>query len=53
MRQNRHSLLAFPKISTRKYLLGIRGKSIAGVILPLAESNCLDWSSEKWAIYLD
>ena len=36
---------------TRKCLLGIRGKSTAGVILPLGESNCLDWSSDK--IHLD
>jgi len=28
---------------TRKYLLGIRGKCTAGVILPLGESDCLDW----------
>ena len=27
---------------TRKCLLGIRGKSTAGVILPLGESDCLD-----------
>ena len=46
MRQNRHSVLAFPKFR-RKCLLGIRGKSTAGVILPLGESGCLDWSSDK------
>jgi len=46
MRQNRHSLLAFPK-SIRKHLLGIRGKSTAGVISPLGEPDCLDWSSGK------
>jgi len=38
---------------TRKCLLGIRGKSTAGVILPLGESVCLDWSIDKWTIYLD
>jgi len=32
---------------TRKCLLGIRGKSTAGVILPLGEFDCLDWSSDK------
>ena len=32
---------------TRKCLLGIRGKSTAGVISPLGESNCLDWPSDK------
>jgi len=32
---------------TRKCLLGIEGKSTAGVILPLEESNCLDWLSDK------
>ena len=36
---------------TRKCLLGIRGKSTCGVILPLGESSCLDWSSDK--IHLD
>jgi len=41
MRQNRHSLLA------RTCLFGIRGKSTSGVILPLGESDCLHWSSEK------
>jgi len=41
-----HSLLAFQNL-TRKCLLGIRGKSTAGVILPLGEFDCLDWSSEK------
>ena len=46
MRQNRHTLSAFPKFN-KKYLLGIRGKSTAEVILPLGESNCLDWSSDK------
>jgi len=40
------------KILTRNCLLGIRGKSTAGVILPLGESYCLDWSSDKWTIYL-
>jgi len=50
MRQNRHSLSAFPKFK-KKMLCGIRGKSTAGVILPLGESNCLDWSSDK--IHLD
>ena len=42
MGQNRHSLLVFPKFN--KVSLGIRGKSTAGVILPLGESDCLDWS---------
>jgi len=28
-------------------LVGIREKSTAGVILPLGESDCLDWSSDK------
>jgi len=32
---------------TRKCLLGIRGKSTAGVIFPLGESNFLDLSSGK------
>jgi len=32
---------------TRKCLLGIRGKTTAGVISSLGESNCLDWSSDK------
>ena len=32
---------------TRKCLFNIRGKSTAGVILPLGESDCLDWSSDK------
>ena len=32
---------------TRKCLFGIRGKSTAGVILPLGESDWLDWSSDK------
>jgi len=32
---------------TRKFLLGIWGKSTAGVIFPLGESNWLDWSSDK------
>jgi len=32
---------------TRKCLLSIRGKSTAGVILPLVESSCLDWSSDN------
>jgi len=27
--------------------LAIRGKSIAGFILPLGESDWLDWSSDK------
>jgi len=30
-----------------KVSVGIRGKSTAGVILPLGESTCLDWSSGK------
>jgi len=30
-----------------KCLLGIRGKNTAGVILPLGESDWLDWSSDK------
>jgi len=42
MRQNKHSLLAFPKFD--KCLFGIKGKSTAGVILPLEESS---WSSDK------
>jgi len=46
MRRNRHSFSAFPKI-TKKVSLGIRGKSTAGVILPLGESYCWDWSSDK------
>jgi len=33
MRQNRHRLFTFPKL-TRKCLFGIRGKSTAGVIVP-------------------
>jgi len=45
MRQNRHSLLAFPKFD--KCLFGIKGKSTAGVILPLEESSWLNWSSDK------
>ena len=32
---------------TRKCLFGIRGKSIAGLILLLGESDCLDWSSDR------
>ena len=43
MGQNRHSLLVFPKFN-KEVSLGIRGKSTAGVILPLGESDCLDWS---------
>jgi len=45
MRQNRHSLLAFAKFD--KVLFGIKGKCTVGVILPLEESNWLDWSSDK------
>jgi len=30
-----------------KCLFGIKGKSTAGIILPLAESDWLDWSSDK------
>jgi len=41
MRQNRHISLAFPKFD--KCLFGIKGKSTARVILPLEESNWLDW----------
>jgi len=37
--------LAFPKFD--KYLFGIKGKSTAGVILPLEESNWRDRSSDK------
>ena len=40
------SLLAFQNL-TRKYLLRVRGKSTAGVILPWGETDCLDWSSDK------
>jgi len=47
MRENRHSLLAFPKFNKELCLLDIRGKSSSGVILPLGESYCLDWSSDK------
>jgi len=36
--------LAFPKFNKE---LSIRGKSTAGVILPLGESDCLDWSNDK------
>jgi len=32
---------------TRKCLFGIKGKSTAGVILPLGESDWLDWSNDK------
>ena len=32
---------------TRKCLFGIRGKSTAGVVLPLGESDCLHWSNDK------
>jgi len=32
---------------TRENLLGIRGKSTAGVILPLGEFNRWDWSNDK------
>jgi len=46
MRQTRHNFLAFLKL-TKKCLLGIRRKSTAGVILPLGESDCWDWSSDK------
>jgi len=28
-------------------VLGIPEKTTAGVILPLGESDCLDWSSDK------
>jgi len=45
MRQNRHSLLVFSKFN--KCPFGIRRKSTAGVILPLGESDYLDWSSDK------
>jgi len=45
MRQNRHSLLTFPKFG--KCLFGTKGKSTAGVILPLEESSWLNWSSDK------
>jgi len=38
---------------TRKCLLGIRGKSTAGVILPRGESDCFDWSSDKDEIHLE
>jgi len=37
MRQNKHCLLTFPKFTKEIWqgrLLGIRGKSTAGVILP-------------------
>jgi len=44
MRQNRHSFLAFPKFNNE---VSIRGKSTAGVILALGESNCLDRSSDE------
>ena len=36
---------------TRKCLLGIRGKSTAGVIWPLGDTDCFDWSSDKDNIY--
>jgi len=45
MWQNRHSLLAFPKFG--KCLFGIKVNSTAGIILPLEESNWLDWPSDK------
>jgi len=45
MTQNRYSLLAFPKFD--KCLFGINGESTADVILPLEESNRLDWSSDR------
>jgi len=32
---------------TRQGLLGIRGINTAGDILPLGESDCLDWSCDK------
>jgi len=32
---------------TRKCLLGIAGKRTAAIILPLGESDCFDWSSDK------
>jgi len=44
MRQNRHCHLAFSKF--KKDLFGIKEKNTAGVILPLGESDCLDWSSD-------
>ena len=42
-------LLAVLRTTCRKLpalLLGIRGKSTAGVILPLGESDSFDWSSD-------
>jgi len=45
MRQNRHSLFAFPQFV--KCLFGIKGKSTAEVILPLEASSWLNWSSDK------
>ena len=40
MRQNRHSLLAFPKILTRKYLFGIKGKYLFGVVSAYLGFDC-------------
>jgi len=42
------NLLAFPKFNKEvSILFRIRRKIIAGVILPLGETDCLDWSSDK------
>jgi len=46
MRQNRHSLLAFPKFN-EEVSIRLQRENIAGVILPLGGSDCLDWSSDK------
>jgi len=44
--QNIHSLLAFPNFN-KEVSIRHQRQSTVGDILPLGESNCLDWSSYK------
>ena len=46
MRQNRHSLSAFPKVN-KKVSVRHQWQNSSWSYLPLGESNCLDWSSDK------
>jgi len=46
MRQNRHSLLAFPKFNKAVSILPHEANALLE-LLPLGESDCLDWSNDK------
>jgi len=46
MRQNKHSLSPFPKFNKEVFIRHQREKHW-GVILPLGESDCLDWQNDK------